>query len=213
MFFKSLGGGFRRIRKRCANAPDAEIFAHKRWCLGQLEALSERGELDLLFGDASSVSSQGYVPYGWQFPGETVSVPVKTGSKVNIFGLISRSNQFHWSTTTENITAAYVIEMLDRLSWQICKDTVVVLDNASMHHARIFKERIEIWQRRGLYIFYLPPYSPHLNIAETLWRHLKKEWLYAADYVEPDTLFYAVNRCLANVGITLNINFSPFNAN
>ena len=72
-------------------------------------------------------------------------------------------------------------------------------------------ERLEYWQQRGLYVFFLPPYSPHLNLAETLWRKLKKEWLVPEDYLEKDTLFYATNRCLANVGKKLTINFSPFN--
>ncbi|WP_156148673.1 transposase [Bacteroides intestinalis] len=27
------------------------------------------------------------------------------------------------------------------------------------------------WQKRGFFLFYLPPYSPHLNIAETIWEN------------------------------------------
>ena len=104
-------------------------------------------------------------------------------------------------------------ERLDRLSLHIRQIAFVVLDNASIHKAKIIGEQIPFWQERGLYLFYLPPYSPHLNIAETLWRHLKGGWLRAEDYADPDTLAYALNRCLANVGINLNIKFSPFNAN
>jgi transposase len=33
------------------------------------------------------------------------------------------------------------------------------------------------------------PYSPHLNLAETLWRKLKTEWLVVEDYLEQDCLF------------------------
>ena len=56
-------------------------------------------------------------------------------------------------------------------------------------------------------------HSPHLNIAETMWRHLKRGWLRADDYTDDDSLAYALNRCLANIGVNLKINFSPFNAN
>ncbi|MDR1091343.1 MAG: transposase [Prevotella sp.] len=91
------------------------------------------------------------------------------------------------------------------------KTTFVVLDNARIHKAKDIRERIPYWQNRGLYIFYLPPYSPHLNIAETLWRKLKKEWINPEDYLTKDNLFYAVNRCMANVGGNLNIKFSHFN--
>jgi len=37
-------------------------------------------------------------------------------------------------------------------------------------------------------------YSPHLNIAETLWRKLKYEWQVPEDYLEKSSLLYAVNR-------------------
>ena len=75
------------------------------------------------------------------------------------------------------------------------------------------QQQIPVWQNRGLFLFFLPPYSPQLNIAETLWRKLKTEWIIPEDYLQKDTLFYAVNRCMANIGISLKINFSPFNAN
>ena len=72
-------------------------------------------------------------------------------------------------------------------------------------------ERIPYWQKRGLHLFFLPPYSPHLNIAETLWRKLKKEWLDPPDYLYKDTLAYAIDRCLADMGKGHKINFSHFN--
>lgn len=50
-----------------------------------------------------------------------------------------------------------------------------MLDNASIHKAKIIQQQLKFWAKRGLHIFYIPPYSPHLNIAETLWRKIKKE--------------------------------------
>ena len=174
-----------------------------------LEKLSGKKIIDLFYGDESRVCTEGYVPYGWQFPGEDVCIVSEKGHKINCFGLISRSNQFHWATTIDNIDAMFVREQLEQLSFKITKMTFIVLDNARMHTSKIIKERIEFWEKRGLYIFYLPPYSPHLNIAETLWRFLKKEWIKPEDYREVDALFYATNRCLANVGFENKINFSP----
>ena len=45
---------------------------------------------------------------------------------------------------------------------------MVVLDNARVHTSKAFQERREAWEKRGLFIFYLPPYSPHLNLIEIL---------------------------------------------
>ncbi|MGI8641696.1 MAG: transposase [Pyrinomonadaceae bacterium] len=83
-------------------------------------------------------------------------------------------------TTQKYITAEFILEQLDRLSFGLHRLTVIVLDNASIHTAQIIKERLAIWQERGLFIFYLPRYSPHLNIAEGLWRRVKIRMAVAA---------------------------------
>ena len=153
------------------------------------------------------------MPYGWQFPGEDVCILAEKGHKVNCFGLISRSNDCHWATTTQNINSEFILEQLDLRYFKIRKQTFVALDCARVHTAQCIMERLEYWQKRGLYIFFLPPYSPQLNLAETLWRKLKKEWLVPEDYIEKDSLLYATNRCLANVGKKLTINFSKFKLN
>ena len=173
--------------------------------------MSEGGEIDLYYGDETHVCSQGYVPYGWQFPDEEVCIFSEKAYKLNCLGLISRQNVCHWQTTENTIDAQFVLEYMEKFSFQISRKTFVVLDNARIHKAKIIRERIPYRQKRGLYIFFLPPYSPHLNIAETMWRKLKKEWLNPEDYLYKDDLFYAVNRCMANVGHSWSIKFSDFN--
>jgi transposase len=84
------------------------------------------------------------------------------------------------------------------------------MDNARVHTAAKVKFELEAWQQRGLFIFYLPPYSPHLNIAERLWKELKARWLRPEDYLSTDQLFYAVTLALAAVGKELFIDFSDF---
>ncbi|MDR0348369.1 MAG: transposase [Tannerella sp.] len=54
----------------------------------------------------------------------------------------------------------------------------------------------------------MPPYSPHLNIVETLWRIMKAKWLRPQDYSSADTFFYTTNRILAATGTELNINYT-----
>ena len=189
------------------------MYALKVEQLAELEQLSQKGLVDLFYGDESQVCSNGYVPYGWQFPGEDVFVPVEKGYKLNVWGLISRCNQTYWATTEKNINANFIFTHLEELSFRIQKPTVLVLDNASMHKAQLIQRQLPFWEERGLHIFYLPTYSPQLNIAETLWRKLKKEQLDPADYTTKDALFYAVNRCLAQVGNLWRINFSEFNTN
>lgn len=179
-------------------------------CLGELEALSRSRLIDLYYGDESRVSLDPCVPYGWQFAGERVFMPATKGAGLNCFALLTRANDLVFETTRQRITSQFIIEQFERLSFSIRKLTVVVLDNAGVHTSRQVQQRRPFWQRRGLYVFYLPPYSPHLNIAETLWRKLKYEWLQPSDYATTDGLFYRVRQALAAVGTNLRIRFSEF---
>ncbi|MEY8685873.1 transposase [Bacteroides sp. AN502(2024)] len=128
--------------------------------------------------------------------------------KHNIFGMIDRNNRYDGFSTSESITADKVADFLDQLSFRIGKKTFVVLDNAKVHRCKLISELRPIWEKRGLFLFFLPPYSPHLNIAETLWRILKGKWLRPTDYFSTQTLMDATNRALAAVGTELYINFT-----
>jgi len=190
---------------------DPELYEVRKEALSLLEQQSQAGNIDLYYGDETKVSQEGYVPYGWQFADEQVAIEATKGRSINCFGLLSRSNDFLYRTVEQNIDSAFIIETLDALSLAIKKLTVVVLDNARVHTARKVKQLLEVWQNRGLYVFYLPPYSPHLNIIERFWKELKEGWLKPSDYQSADSLFYAVNRICAAVGKELFINFSEFN--
>ena len=154
--------------------------------------------------------SEGYVPYGWQFPDEEVFIKAERKFRLNCFGLINRKSQCYWATTTQSINSQFIVDHLDQFSMKLERETIIVLDNASLHKSKLVKQRIQEWEKRGLFIFYLPTYSPHLNIAETVWRKLKKEWLRPEDYESSDDLTYAVTQCLMNLGGMLKINFSEF---
>lgn len=207
-FFIRLGAGYRRIRKRPKGKPSPQLYAYKTEKLQELVQQGKDGLIDLYYGDESHICTEGYVPYGWQFRGEEVYIPSERGLRLNIFGMIDRNNRYEGFSTTENMSADKVADFFDRLSLRIRKNTFVVLDNASVHRCRLIKELRPVWEKRGLYLFFLPPYSPHLNIAETLWRILKGKWLRPADYCSTDSLLYATNRALAAIGSELNIKFA-----
>lgn len=179
--------------------------------LSVLETLSEAGWIELLYGDAAHINERPEVPYGWQFRDEKVFMPSDKGKGVNLFGLITRANRLIYEMTGERITGEFVVRQIEKLIETISQPTVIVLDNAPSNRNRKMRERIPIWAVRGLHIFYLPVYSPHLNIAETLWRKLKYEWLSPADYLDWENLRYQVRLGLSNVGSVLKINFSNFN--
>lgn len=178
--------------------------------LSLLESQYESGSIEVLYGDESAVSESGYVPYAWQFWDENIAVPSAHGKSLNCFGLLSRQNQFHFVTSETTITSDFIMQYLDQFSLSLQKITVIVLDNARIHTAAKIKERYEIWRKRGLYIFYLPPYCPHLNIIERLWKELKARWIRPLDYLTADSLFYATKLALMDVGNSLKIAFKKY---
>ena len=207
-FFSSLGARFGRIRKTTKGTPSPQLYAYKKEKLQELEQQFKDGRIDLFFGDGSFVCTEGYVPYGWQFPGETVTIPSEKKARLNIWGMVDYNSIYHGFSSMESMTAEKIADFIDKFSVTIKKETVIVLDNASVHRSKLMQEMRKIWEKRGLYLFFLPPYSPHLNIAETVWRMLKGQWIQPKDYVSTDNLFYAVDRALGVLGTTNTIKFS-----
>jgi len=174
-----------------------------------LEQRSETGEIDLYYGDETQISEEGYVPYGWQFKGENIAVKSGRLSRINCFGIITRDNSFVYQTTAGTITADFVIEQLDRFSLTLKKHTVIVLDNARVHRCHKMTAMQRIWARRKLFIFFLPPYSPQLNIIERLWKEIKARWISVRDYGNQQQLFYSVDLILRAIGRGLKLHFKP----
>lgn len=78
--------------------------------------------------------------------------------------------------------------------------TVVVVDNASIHKAGLIKEKEAAWNAQGLYIRYLPPYSPHLNLIEAVWRKVKNFLLPRRLYASLADLKDAVSSVIESLG-------------
>lgn len=159
-FFIRIGARYRRIRKRPKGKPSPQLYAYKTEKLQELERQAIAGLIDLYYGDESHICTEGYVPYGWQFRNEDVHIPSERGLRLNLFGMIDRNNRYQGFSTTENMTADRIADFLDRLSLCIHKNTFVVLDNASVHRCKLMKELRPIWEKRGLFLFFLPPYKP-----------------------------------------------------
>lgn len=201
------------MRRRPRREPNPDLYQLKVECLRELEALSRAGLIDLYYGDESRICLEPCAPYGWQFEDEEVWMPSGKGPSLNCFALLSRQNRCFFETTAGYVDAAWVARQMENLSWQTWQEqriSVVVLDNAPVHTGVEMQKRRADWEARGLFVFFLPPYSPHLNIAETLWRKLKYEWLAPNDYLDAQNLFYQARLALEAVGTSLFIQFSPF---
>ncbi len=100
------------------------------------------------------------------------------------------------------MTAQHLIESIETLLPQLNrhKVTVLVLDNAPIHRAKAVRQKQAAWKQRGLRLFFLPPYSPHLNRIELLWKQIKYRWLEPPAYAAFSSLCYHVTHILNQVG-------------
>jgi len=178
--------------------PDPKDYEEKKALLFILSLLFLGGYIDLRYGDESSFNLVPNVPYGWVKKGEVKEIPSRKGGNLNVFGLLNLSGELTSYQTTYNIDSQTVISWLDDFCSTIEQLTVVVLDNATCHKSKAFMAKIEAWENLGLFIVFLPTYSPHLNPTEILWKKMKYEWLKPEDYLTKETLHAAIRHILKN---------------
>lgn len=116
--------------------------------------------------------------YCWQFKGKANTKTIGSNSgrrRLNIIGAIDPINLNPTIILTEancdaDLMTAYLKHLKEIYS---TKDKItVILDNASYNRA--YKTQ-DCAKDLGIELFYLPPYSPNLNLIERLWKFFKKK--------------------------------------
>lgn len=147
------------------------------------------------------------MPYGWIKQGKQVGILSQHSPRWNVFGLLSTTNELVSYPKAESLKADFIIECLDDFAQTVVAPTVIVLDNAPIHTSAAFQAQQAEWESKGVYLFFLPKYSPHLNRIERLWKQIKCHWLQATDYLSFAQLQTAVTRILTEFGHTFTLNF------
>jgi transposase len=70
---------------------------------------------------------------------------------------------------------------------------VVVMDNGSMHVSHVIKDALPTLKEQGIEFYYLPPYSPELNLIEPIFGGIKHHDLPERSYVTVPELMDAVD--------------------
>ncbi len=205
---KRAGLRWKRVRKSLKNLRDPEEFDK---CKRELEALQKqeaKGEIDLYYFDESGFSLTPSVPYAWQESGEVIEVPCQKSDRINVLGFMNRRNDLHAYMFDQSVHTEVVITCVDLFCETIVKQTVVLMDNASIHTSDEFEDRLPEWEAKGLIIKYLPAYSPELNLIEILWRRIKYDWLPFSAYQCLNALREALAAILRNFGSEYQITFA-----
>ena len=108
----------------------------------------------------------------------------------------------------KNINSEMIISFIDKFSEKIEKKTVLLMDQATIHISDKIMEKIEEWKKKNLEIFWLPTYSPKLNLIEILWRFIKYEWVEVSAYESKNSLRNYLTKVLEGFGTEYVINFA-----
>jgi transposase len=199
---------WKRVRKSLKPFRDPQAFAQGQCELEALQKQEDQGKIALYYFDESGLCLEPCIPYAWQETGTVIEVPSKKGGRINILGFMNRKNALHAYMFEQTVTTDVVIACLNAFCKTIKKKTIVVMDNSSIHKSEEFAEYIPQWKKKGLIIRYLLPYSPELNLIETLWRQIKYLWWPFAAYECMKALRKALENILKDFGSKYQITFA-----
>jgi transposase len=80
--------------------------------------------------------------------------------------------RLRWWSAARTWTSADLLQFLGERPASK-RPRVVVLDNAGLHTSKAVRAERPALARRGVYLYYLPPYSPELNRVEAVFRQVK----------------------------------------
>jgi transposase len=148
------------------------------------------------------------VTCSWALRGTRKRIPYENpeGRRVNALAALLRTadrTDLVWTTKPNAFVAEEVVQFLRDLP-RVAVPTVVVLDNAGIHRSKVVRAaRAELWGR-GIYLYYLPPYSPTLNAIEPVFRVIKHDELPERRYSTVAALTAAINTGFTNYRIRLH---------
>ena len=132
--------------------------------------------------DESGFDQRGKRTYGYSLMGTKaiVSQSLCTQSfRYNLIYAISRKDGKHtFELTTEKVKGIHFANFINQL--QFPNGTVIMLDNASIHKTKEFRDAII---KKGYSTLYTPPYSPEFNPIELVFGNFKNTF-YKARLIE-----------------------------
>jgi transposase len=79
---------------------------------------------------------------------------------------MNKRNDLEAYTIEDSVDSDVVVHVFNAFSHTIQSPRGVLVDNGSVHTSEAFQEEIPKREKQGLSIFYLPEYSPELNLIE-----------------------------------------------
>lgn len=208
-YLRRMGFRYKRCRLSLKEKRNDEAFERAQGAIASLRAMAQAGQCDLLYFDEAGFGPNPPVQYGWMRMGQTRWA--QSGShrqRVNVLGALRHDHSLVWRMHEKRTTREDVMAFFDDLAEQPHSvPRVVVLDNARIHKGEPMEEKRRQWEQKGLYLYYLSPYSPELNRIEILWKQAKYFWRKFL-HLTGDNLRDEVRSIMKNYGNAFTISFA-----
>lgn len=176
-----------------------------------MHPLAEKGIIDIFYVDEVGFSLTPNISYAWSPIGVQWGIKSIKKTVMNALGFLNPyNNQLSVYPLPKNVymNSKLFIKYVNDFVTTIKKETVLILDRAPWHTSALTLSQISQWEEEGLHIVFLPAYSPHYNLIETLWRKIKYEWLSMKDYHSVSVLKKKLNQIFQDFGKLYQIEFS-----
>jgi transposase len=132
----------------------------------------------IYFLDATHPQHNTKPSYGWIYKGETKTIKGNSGRKrINLNGAVNLEDMEITVLEEESINTQAMIRLFIELERKQKIGTIyAIVDNASYNHSKELKAYLK--KHKRIEAYYLPAYSPNLNIIERLWLFFQKKMLY-----------------------------------
>jgi transposase len=201
---------WKRMRRSSRGKRDEQDFQTAKTHLDKLRAVcgGADSDFDLIYFDGAGFSLIPCVPYAWQLRGATLEIPSVHSPRLNVLGFLNLNGSFKSYVFEGMIDSEVLIKCFDDYCQKMKKPALIVLDNAPVHKSATFAAQIKRWEEQGLYLLFLPPYCPELNLIEILWRKIKYEWLPVSAYQSFKDLSEALDEVLKGIGSKYRLCFA-----
>ena len=193
---KRMKAGYRRTASSLAHKQDPVKVARAEAVLENLKAKAAAGELRLCYLDECGFAPSLPISYSWCLPGQRKRVKYEypQGRRVNVLAAYRPDGPDPWLGSQAFERTLNSDDLLDYLrSLPVSAvPRVVVLDNASLHISKVVKAQRRALAQRGIYLYYLPTYSPELNRIEPVFRQVKYQEIPVRSYTSKAALRQAV---------------------
>lgn len=165
--------------------------------LNRLIKLATGNRIKLFFIDAAHFVHQPFL--GYLYGLKRIFIRASSGRKrFNVLGALEAvTNKVTTVCNETYINAESVCQLLELLAKEYVGEKIyIILDNARYQRCQLV---FDTAQQLGIRLFFLPPYSPNLNLIERLWKFTKKKILYNKYYPCFDEFKNAIESYMNNL--------------